>query len=200
MRYMRVKIKTLRIEHEALLHELIDESFDFFAVIPLPDSNHSKVLNQTVKLSTYEVMSFNEFAFNSLALYKFKVDEKTLAEYINAEFKFGIEEQGVTGSLKMNKLIMAENFTLNVSVDLTQTKKEVTETMVEGRKRPRRVEKVNTRHAGSVVLEINLQKNDTEDQLKQNYDLQMRRMTEERNRAEEQRQEMLRRQMNFEME
>lgn len=72
--------------------------------------------------------------------------------------------------------------------------------MVEGRKRPRRVEKVNTRHAGSVVLEINLQKNDTEDQLKQNYDLQMRKMTEERNRAEEQRQEMLRRQMNFEME
>ena len=63
-----------------------------------------------------------------------------MAEYINSEFKFGIEEQGVTGSLKMNKLIMADNFTLNVSVDLTQTKKEVIETMIEGRKRPRRVE------------------------------------------------------------
>lgn len=37
MKFIRIKVKTLRIESEQLLHKLIDESFNLQIEIPLPD-------------------------------------------------------------------------------------------------------------------------------------------------------------------
>ena len=45
MKFIRVKVKTLRIEAEDLLHELIDKSFDLQIEIPLPDIYQKKINN-----------------------------------------------------------------------------------------------------------------------------------------------------------
>ena len=69
-------------------------------------------------LNNYEVLSFNEFAFNSMSIYNFRVDEATLGEYVQSELKFGILDQHVEGVLKMNKLIMSHDFKLETSLEL----------------------------------------------------------------------------------
>jgi hypothetical protein len=43
--------------------------------IPLPDFYSKKINNQSIHLNNYDVLSFNEFAFNSMSLYNFKVDD-----------------------------------------------------------------------------------------------------------------------------
>jgi hypothetical protein len=50
--------------------------------VPLPDIYQKKLSNQSVKLSNYDVVAFNEFAYNSSSLYNFKVDEETLSKFI----------------------------------------------------------------------------------------------------------------------
>lgn len=82
MKFIRVKVKNLRIESEELLHKLIDESFNLVVTIPLPDIYQKKISDQTMQLNNYDVLSFNEFAFNSLSLYNFRVDEATLGQYV----------------------------------------------------------------------------------------------------------------------
>jgi hypothetical protein len=45
MKFIRVKVKTLRIEAEDLLHQLIGSSFDLKIELPLPDIYQKKMSN-----------------------------------------------------------------------------------------------------------------------------------------------------------
>jgi hypothetical protein len=45
--------------------------------VPLPDIYQKKLTMQQLKLSNYDVVSFNEFAYNNTSLYNFKIDETT---------------------------------------------------------------------------------------------------------------------------
>ena len=53
---------------------------------------------------------------------------------------------------------------------------------------------------GTITIELNLQSGDAEDEQKRNYQIKMQRMEEERAKAEEERQEMARKKMQFVME
>lgn len=66
------------------------------------------------------MLSFNEFAYNSLSLYNFKVDDLSLGHYVGSEMGFLIADFDVFGVLPMNKLIMASDFKLEANVDLNQ--------------------------------------------------------------------------------
>ena len=78
MKFIRVKVRTLRITSESLLSNLIAQNFTLSIEIPLPDFYSKAINNQSIQLNNYDVLSFNEFAFNSLSLYNFRVDEQSL--------------------------------------------------------------------------------------------------------------------------
>jgi len=59
--------------------------------VPLPDIYQKKVQNQIMKLNNYDVVSFNEFAFNNSTLYNFKIDEDTLSKMIASNLKVSLE-------------------------------------------------------------------------------------------------------------
>lgn len=77
MKFVRVKLLTLKIENEALLHELLNETFSITLDLPLPDIYQKKLSHQQIKLSNFTIVSFNEFVYNSSSLYNFMVDEET---------------------------------------------------------------------------------------------------------------------------
>lgn len=173
MKFIRVKVKTLRIEAEDLLHQLIGSSFDLKIELPLPDIYQKKMSNQTVKLNNYEVLSFNEFGFHSLSLYNFRIDEETLADYVMSKMTVAIESHNVTGTLNMNKLMMAQDFKLEAFIELTQSLTQTKSVILPGRKRPQEVTETAQVHAGTLTVEMNLQSGDTEDEMKRNYQIQM---------------------------
>lgn len=82
MKFIRVKIKTLKIDSAELISQMIDQNFSLSAYIPLPDKYLKKISDQEIKLNNYDVISHQEYAFNSLSLYNFRVDEETLADYV----------------------------------------------------------------------------------------------------------------------
>lgn len=86
--------------------------------MPLPDIYSKKIANQSLKMSNYDVVAFNEFAYNSSTLYNFKVDEETLTKFIQSNLKVSLEGLSVTGSLAMTKLVMAKNYKLEVTIRL----------------------------------------------------------------------------------
>ena len=55
-------------------------------------------------------------------------------------------------------------------------------------------------HVGTITVEMNLQSGDSEDEVRRNYQIKMQRMEEERAKAEEERQELARKRMQFHME
>ena len=77
MKFIKIKINSVRIENEELLHELIEQPICINVELPLPDIYQKKVSMQQLKLSNYEIVSFNEFVFNNSSLYNFKIDEDT---------------------------------------------------------------------------------------------------------------------------
>lgn len=85
MKFIRVKVKNVIIDDQALLPKLIDQGFDLQVSIPLPDIYQKKISDQHIHLSNYEVVSYNEFSFNSLSLYNFRVDEETLGAYVSSQ-------------------------------------------------------------------------------------------------------------------
>jgi hypothetical protein len=90
-------------------------------------------------MNNYEVLSFNEFGFHSLSLYNFRIDEETLAEYIMSKMTVAIDNHEVTGTLNINKLIMAPDFKLDTCIDLTQSRTITKSVVLPGRKRPQEV-------------------------------------------------------------
>jgi len=45
MKFIKIKINSLRIEDEGLLHNLIDETFSISVNVPLPDIYQKKISN-----------------------------------------------------------------------------------------------------------------------------------------------------------
>ena len=43
MRFIKIKIKTMKIESEELLHALIDQTFNLIVDVPLPDVYQKKI-------------------------------------------------------------------------------------------------------------------------------------------------------------
>ena len=121
MKFIKVKINALRVEDESLLHSLIDETFSITVDMPLPDIYQKKITYQHIKLSNYDIVSFNEFVFNSLSLYNFKIDEETFNQLVQAELKVGIQGKNVSGSISMIKLLMSKTYKLEISIPLEQT-------------------------------------------------------------------------------
>lgn len=78
----------------------------------MPDIYQKKIANQHLKLNNYDIVSFNEFVFNSLSLYNFKIDEETYNQLVQSAVVVGIEGQGVTGHFTMNRLLLAPNYRL----------------------------------------------------------------------------------------
>lgn len=109
-------------------------------------------------------MSFNEFAFNSLSLYNFRVDEDTLGQYVQSKMTFGIGAHQVEGFLNMNKLILSGDFKLEAVIDLQQKVSH----LVEVKKGVTKTE-TSMVHCGTINVEINLQSGDSEDEMKRNY-------------------------------
>lgn len=121
MKFIKVKILGLRVEDEGLLHSLIDETFSITVDLPLPDIYQKKIAYQHIKLSNYDIVSFNEFVFNSLSLYNFKIDEETFNLLVQSDLKVGIQGKQVTGTVSMIKLLMSKVYKLEISIPLHQT-------------------------------------------------------------------------------
>jgi hypothetical protein len=111
------------------------------------------------------VLSFNEFGFNSLTLYNFRIDEQTLGEYVQSKMTFGLgDDLKVEGAFPMNRLIMAHDFKIEEVVDLQQLNTVVVEI-----KKGLRQEQQQLVHVGTITVEINLQSGDSEDEMRRNY-------------------------------
>jgi hypothetical protein len=121
MRFIRMKLKTLKVTDNDLLSSMIDKGFQLSVGLPLPDVYRDKIDDQWIKLSNYDVISMNEFAFTSLNLYNFKVNEKTFIPLANAKLQIMIEGLNVHGEMSMNKLLLAHNYQLKCVVPLTKT-------------------------------------------------------------------------------
>jgi hypothetical protein len=82
MKFIKAKIVSLRVDNEELLHQLIEGTFTLTLELPLPDIYSKKLSTQSLKLSNYDVVAFNQFDYNNSSLYNFKVDEETLSKFI----------------------------------------------------------------------------------------------------------------------
>ena len=74
-------------------------------------------------MNNYDVVSFNEFSFNSSTLYNFKVDEETLSKLIASNLKVQLEGLSVSGSMPMVKLLMAKGYKLEITIPMERTVK-----------------------------------------------------------------------------
>lgn len=63
----------------------------------------------------------NEFAFTSLNLYNFRVNEQTFLPLANAKLQIMLDNKSVHGEMSMNKLLLAHNYQLKCVVPLTKT-------------------------------------------------------------------------------
>lgn len=104
---------------------MLDAPFSMSVEVPLPDIYQKRVSSQQLKLNTYDVLSFNDFAFNSTTLYNFRVDEETLSKLIGSSLKVHLEGSGglssVQGSLSLVKLMMAPGYKLQAALSLERT-------------------------------------------------------------------------------
>jgi len=79
MKYIRMKVKTLTVTDNEILQSMISQGFSITVALPLADIYQKTVTMQTVKLSNYDVVGMNEFEFQSLTLYNFKISEETFS-------------------------------------------------------------------------------------------------------------------------
>jgi hypothetical protein len=111
MRFVRMKIKTLRVEDKALLQRLIDcKKFSLTVALPLPDVYRNEVQDQFIKLNNYDYVGPDEFEFTNLTLYNFKISEGTFNLLSGSQVQVMIDDESVHGSIPMNRLLLADNF------------------------------------------------------------------------------------------
>ena len=110
MKFLRLKIKTLRVEDNDLLQELIDQSFAVTIALPLADVYNQNVQDQFIKLTNYDTISMNEFDFCSQSLFNFKVSDETFNNFAAASLQVMIDGKNTHGQLQMNRLVLANNF------------------------------------------------------------------------------------------
>lgn len=134
--------------------------------------------NQLIRLTNYDMISFNEFEFTSLTLYNFKVSEETFKALTDSAVTVLLDDLNVAGDVSLNKLLLSPNFSIKVTVPLIKTT--VIESKDKKSKKGKKLKKdmsglqkeeVKTiqTNAGSIDLEINLQRGDTEEELERNY-------------------------------
>jgi len=196
MKFIRVRVKTLHIESDELISQLHQDTFSLSMNLPLPDIHKKKMSDQQVSLSNYESLQHNVFAFNSLSLYNFRVDEDTLQQFVGSNLQISIKDHGVSGSLAMNKLLMAHDFKLEATVELEQS---IPRNINVGKK-AQKASDMDVVYAGRLLLEINLQSGDTEDEMKRNFQIKQQKLDDIRAQEEADKQEALRRKMQFVME
>lgn len=213
MKFIKVKIVSLRIENEELLHQLIDQTFSLTVDVPLPDVYQKKIAFQTLKLNNYDVVSFNEFAYNNSTLYNFKVDEETFNKLVSAQLKVALDAYNVTGSLGMIKLLMSKNYKYEVSIPLERQVKpidaliaqqaEVKETKkkdAKGKPKGKETEKkpqpvaakslvnpnqVYTSQVGHLTIELSLQRGETEEEIAREYHIKLEHLKEQREKEDQ---------------
>lgn len=79
MQYIYIKIGKLRVDDEQLIQKCIDQSFRLYVKIPLPDVYSNTISCQNIQLNNYDVLSHNEYDFNSTSSFNFRVNPETLA-------------------------------------------------------------------------------------------------------------------------
>lgn len=79
MRYIYIKIGVLRLDDQQLIQKCIDESFRLYVKVPLPDLHTNSVTSQNIQLNNYDVLSHNEYDFNSTSSFYFRINPETLA-------------------------------------------------------------------------------------------------------------------------
>ncbi|CDW78943.1 c2 domain-containing protein 3 [Stylonychia lemnae] len=220
MKFIKIKIGSLRIEDEGLLHSLIDETFNITVNVPLPDIYQKKISNQLIKLSNYDIVSFNEFMFNNLSLYNFKIDEETFNQLVQAKVCISIEGKNVQGSISMIKLLMSKAYKLEASIPLEQTifmedpkpatnqkgkadnkkgpkgqpaKPEPKKKATEESKIPQTFQK----QVGHIAIEISLQRGDTEQELARDYQIKYQKLQEQKAKEEADRKAEMEKYMKF---
>ena len=80
MRFIRLKIKSMQIDDNALLQKLVGHNFSLTVALPLADIYKNVIHDQFIKLTNPQEISFNEFEFSSLSLYNFRLNEETFHE------------------------------------------------------------------------------------------------------------------------
>lgn len=135
MKFFRFKVKTLAIYSYELSQKLVNQPFGLEIVLPLPDIYQGQISEQKVRLSNYEILPGNIYAFNSLSLYNFRVDEVTLAPFINSRIRAEIPGEETFGELEMNKLLMCQDFTMKAEIKLMRKVTVVNHVKVEGKKK-----------------------------------------------------------------
>ena len=88
MRYIYIKIGTLRVDDEQLIQQCIDQSFRLYVKIPLPDVYSNSISSQNIQLNNYDVISHNEYDFNSTSSFYFRVNSETLAQFVDSSLIF----------------------------------------------------------------------------------------------------------------
>lgn len=78
MKFIRIKVKEFNVASDDLIQKIEAKPFSLFVDIPLPDVTHKCLSAQKITLSNYDMVRNNLFAFNSLSLYNFRIDENTL--------------------------------------------------------------------------------------------------------------------------
>lgn len=89
----------------------------------MPDIYGKKIAFQQVKLSNYDIVSFNEFDYNNSSLYNFKFDEETFNKLVTASLKVSLDGHSVSGSVGIIKLLMSKNYKVEISIPLERTVK-----------------------------------------------------------------------------
>lgn len=115
-----------------------------------------KISDQHIHLSNYDVLGYNEFSFNSLSLYNFRVDEDTLGAFVTSQLHVMIPDHQVDSRLSMNRLIMSHDFKIETAIDLVQSYEVVRKVQENKNKKPQEVKEQHERRVGSVVIEMNL--------------------------------------------
>lgn len=124
MKYIYLKVRELKVFDAAILSKIINRGFSLTVQLPLPDVKNREVAMQTVAMRNYDVVTNDEFLFNSTSSYQFKISEPTLAQF--SESYLGIDVQLPPGEpdrhgvaeeppvirteMQMNKLLLANNF------------------------------------------------------------------------------------------
>lgn len=135
MKFIRLRVKDLVLEHDDLIQKLQQGSFTLQFDIQLPDIYQKCMSEQRVQLSNYEVADYNRYSYNSLSLYNFRIDEATISQFVASAITVSIKDHDVIGTLSMNKLMMSHDFNLKTEVEL-KTKVQVTrQVKVEGKKK-----------------------------------------------------------------
>lgn len=172
MRYIYIKIGVLRVDDTQLIQKYIDESFRLYVKIPLPDVYSNTISSQNIQLNNYEVLSHNEYDFNSTSSFNFRINTETLAQFVDSSLIFCLQDQHIVGEMKMNKLFLANQFDLEHTCELFQSiEKQSTEY---GRVKKRNDEKeLIQKQVGAVSFRINLQSENQEDEARRNFQLRL---------------------------